>query len=366
MKRIVILYGGKSGEHEVSRVSAASVVKNLDPSSFELSLVGIRKTGEWILQRPTLVAEVREGRSPIPIEEGPRVLASPQNGLLADTWGRIDPLPCDLVFPVLHGTFGEDGTVQGLLETANLPYVGAPVLGSALGMDKVKAKIIWKAAGIPVLPWIEARKADLEPARLKALAERIGAELGWPSFVKPVCAGSSVGASKLASASELEAKLAEALEWDERVLIEPFCAAREVECAVLGNTGHGPVSFAPGEVIPSHEFYDYEAKYIDPDGARLDIPARIPEALAARVRKLAVEAYECLELAGMSRVDFFVDKQSGELYLNEVNTIPGFTSISMYPKMCEAGGVPYAELLERLIALGEARYAARAGLKFNE
>jgi D-alanine-D-alanine ligase len=365
MKKVVVLYGGKSGEHEVSRLSAASVVKHLDHKSFEPILVGIRKTGEWILQRPGLADEVRGGRSPLPIEEGPRVLPMPGGGLLQESWGRVEPLACDIVFPVLHGTFGEDGIIQGLLEAADLAYVGSPVLGSALGMDKEKAKIIWRAAGIPVLDWITARKRDLEPGRLEALAARVGKDLGWPAFVKPVSAGSSVGAGKAAGPEALGAALASALEWDERAIIEPFCPAREIECAVLGNTGWTTEAFAPGEVIPSHEFYDYEAKYIDPDGARLDIPARIPGETAERIRKVAIEAFEALEICGLSRVDFFLEKGGQGLWLNEVNTLPGFTSISMYPKMCEAGGLPYPELLARLIGLGFERHALRKALRFS-
>lgn len=365
MKKVVILYGGKSGEHEVSRISAASVVKHLDALAYEPILVGIRKNGEWVLQRPGLADEVRGGRSPLPIEDGPAILPMPARGLLRESWGRVEALPCDVVFPVLHGTFGEDGIIQGLLEAAGLPYVGAGVLGSALGMDKEKAKILWKAAGMPVVPWITARKRDLEAPGLAALSSRIGAELGWPAFIKPVSAGSSVGAAKVTGAADLKAALAAALEWDERALIEAYCPAREVECAVLGNTGGRVEAFVPGEVIPSHEFYDYEAKYIDPDGARLDIPARLAPELAQRIRALAIEAYEALEITGLSRVDFFVEKEGSGLWLNEVNTLPGFTSISMYPKMCEAGGLAYPELLARLIDLGLERHALRSNLSFN-
>lgn len=365
MRKVVVLYGGRSGEHEVSRISAASVVRHLDPLAFEPILVGVRKTGEWVLQRPGLADEVRGGRSPLPIEDGPLVLASPGRGLLQESWGRVEALACDMVFPVLHGTFGEDGIIQGLLEAAGLPYVGAAVLGSALGMDKEKAKILWKAQGIPVLPWICARRRDLEPGRLGALVAQVGEDLGWPAFVKPVSAGSSVGAAKADGPGSLGPALAAALEWDERALIEPFCAAREIECSVLGNTGGKTRAFVPGEVVPSHEFYDYEAKYIDPDGARLDIPARIPSKLSSLVMELAIKAYEALEITGLSRVDFFLAKDGEGLWLNEVNTLPGFTSISMYPKMCDAGGLPYPELLSRLIDLGYERHEARRGLKFS-
>ncbi len=367
MKKIAILYGGKSGEHEVSKVSAASVVRNLDPSQFEPILIGINKQGHFLLQSAALAAKARAGLSPLPIEEGPRVLAGPDEGLFVECGGRLEALPCDAVFPVLHGTFGEDGTIQGLLETANLPYVGAPVLGSALGMDKEKAKALWKGAGLPIVPYVLIRSAGYR-ADSGTAAAAVAQELGFPCFVKPVCAGSSVGASKAASAAELDKAVKEALNWDDKVLVEPFIEAREIECAVFGNTGgqKAPVAFAPGEVIPSHEFYDYNAKYIDPDGAALDIPAKIPTETADKIRETALKAYAALDLAGMSRVDFFLDKKTGALYLNEVNTIPGFTSISMYPKLCELGGLPYRELLTGLIGLALERYEARKGLSFNK
>ena len=254
MKRIVVLYGGKSGEHEVSRVSAASVVRNLDPLLFEVLLVGIRRSGEWLLQPSALVDEARKGLSPLPIVEGPSVLAAPSAGLYSLDSRGAAALACDLVFPVLHGTLGEDGTVQGLLEMADLPYIGAPVLGSALGMDKEKAKIIWSQSGLSVLPWICARKRELLTGRIDDLAKKVDRELGWPCFVKPVCAGSSVGASKALDFPALKAALGSALEWDERALIEPFCSAREIECSVLGNAGAedeaSPMAFVPGRGRP--------------------------------------------------------------------------------------------------------------------
>lgn len=366
MKRIVILYGGKSGEHEVSKISAASVVKNLDPAAFEPVLVGITKKGLFRLQRPELAAQARAGLTPLPIEEGPRVLAAADEGLFVEEGGRLKPLPCDAVFPVLHGTFGEDGTIQGLLETSGLPYVGAPVLGSALGMDKEKAKALWTEAGLPIVPYVLLRARDFE-ASPAAAAASVKSKLGYPCFVKPVCAGSSVGASKVGSPEGLEKALREAFAWDDKVLVEPFIEAREIECAVYGNTGGraAPKAFAPGEVAPTHEFYDYEAKYIDPDGARLEIPAKIPAETAEKVRTTALAAYAALDLAGMARVDFFLDKRDGKLYLNEVNTIPGFTSISMYPKMCELGGLAYRDLISGLIGLAIERTEARRKLSFN-
>jgi D-alanine-D-alanine ligase len=368
MKRIVILYGGRSGEHEVSLISAASIVRHLDISLFEAVLVGITKEGEWHLQDGSAAARARDSEAPLAIERGRRVFVAPGRGLAveprdssrADGSSGVEELPCDLVFPVLHGTFGEDGTIQGLLDVAGLPYVGAPVLGSALGMDKQKAKELWIESGLPVVPFIAARPSALSD--IDALAREAGARFGWPCFVKPSCAGSSVGASKVASAPALGPALRAALEWDEKALIEPFVNAREIECAVLGNAD--PVAFAPGEVEPTHEFYDYEAKYLDPKGARLEVPARITKEQTERVKAVAVAAFKACELAGMARVDFFIDRATGEVLLNEVNTIPGFTQISMYPRMCEAGGLPYPELITRLADLALERQIARSKLEF--
>jgi D-alanine-D-alanine ligase len=367
MARIVILYGGKSGEHEVSLLSAASIVRHLD-ARHEAILIGIEASGSWRLQPAGAAREARAGSGPLRIEAGPLVLASPSGGpaagLVADRGGRLEPIPCDCVFPVLHGSFGEDGTVQGLLEVADLPYVGAPVMGSALGMDKEKAKRLWMAAGLPVVPFIAVRRADLErEGGLDRLARETASRFGFPAFAKPACGGSSVGASKIHDAEDLRRALSEALAWDDKALIEPFVQAREIECSVLGNGS--PQAFPPGEIVPSHEFYDYEAKYIDPDGALLVLPAELPPGRAERVMDMAVEAYRCLDLAGMARVDFFLDRATGEILLNEVNTIPGFTSISMYPKMCETGGLAYGALVSRLVELALARHEERARLRFS-
>jgi len=362
---MVILYGGRSGEHEVSLISAASIVRHLDRSLFEAILVGVTREGDWHLQDPSPAAAAAaspagSAGAGLSISRGPRVFVSPSRGLAVETAGGFEELPCDLVFPVLHGTFGEDGTVQGLLEVAGLPYIGAPVLGSALAMDKEKAKELWLRAGLPVVPHLTVRSEDL--ADMDALERRTGARFGWPCFVKPSCAGSSVGASKVGDAEGLAAALRSALEWDEKALIEPFVQAREIECAVLGNAE--PLAFAPGEVLPTHDFYDYEAKYLDPDGARLEVPARLSKDQADRVKDLAVAAYKVCELAGMARMDFFIDKLTGEIFLNEANTIPGFTSISMYPRMCEAGGLSYPDLITRLAELALERHVGRAGLRF--
>jgi D-alanine-D-alanine ligase len=362
MKRIAIIYGGRSGEHEVSLVSAASILRNLDPKRFEAVLVGASKEGPWYLQDEAAVAAARAGKGPLSVAKGVRVFAAPGEGLVAETsGGGLKALPVDLVFPVLHGTFGEDGTVQGLLEIAGLPYVGAGVLGSAIGMDKEKAKELWLGAGLPVVPFLSVRSAALRD--LEALAREAGSRFGWPCFVKPCCGGSSVGASKVDSAEALGPALAAAFRWDEKVLVEPFVSAREIECAVLGN--EEPVAFPPGEVAPTHDFYDYEAKYLDPEGARLEVPARISPEQSDRVKSVAIAAFKACELAGMARVDFFIDKLTGEILLNEVNSIPGFTRISMYPRMCEAGGLSYSALITRLVELALERRASRARLLHN-
>jgi len=359
--RLAILYGGKSGEHEVSLRSAASVIRHLD-RSHKLHLIGITKAGAWHLQPDSVLASCLEGEDPLELRaDGPSVLAVPGTGLrVYGARGSAD-LPLDAVFPVLHGTFGEDGTVQGLLECSNLAYVGADVLGSAIGMDKEIAKILWRDAGLPIVPSITARAVDAD--RIDDLVGNVERTFGWPVFVKPARCGSSVGASKAETRSDLKSALLKALAFDTKALVEPFIAAREIECSVLGNDT--PRAFPPGELIPSHEFYDYEAKYIDPAGARFVIPAALDETTSARVMEIAVTAYTSAGLAGMARVDFFIDKKSGFIYLNEANTIPGFTSISMYPMMCESGGLPYPALLDELLALAVERKKSRSTLRYD-
>lgn len=359
--RIAILYGGKSGEHEVSLRSAASVIRHLD-RKHHVQLIGITKAGAWHLQPDSVLASCLEGADALELRSNaPSVLVVPGTGLrVYGARGSAD-LPLDVVFPVLHGTFGEDGTIQGLLECANVAYVGADVLGSAVGMDKEIAKVLWHDAGLPVVPSITARPVDV--ADIDDLASRVEKRFGWPVFVKPARCGSSVGASKAMNRSELRTTVANALAFDTKVLVEPFISAREIECSVLGNGS--PRAFPPGELIPSHEFYDYEAKYIDPDGARIVIPAPIHAETATRIQEIALAAYATAGLSGMARVDFFIDKNDGTVYLNEANTIPGFTSISMYPMMCEAGGLPYSSLLEELLELAVEQKKSRASLKYE-
>ena len=352
--RVGVIYGGRSGEHEVSVASAASIFKHLDRTRYEAVPIRIEKSGRWVLggRAPEALsaAAVIEGRATEalqPVEPSAVVSGS---GL-------------DVVFPVLHGPYGEDGTVQGLLELANIPYVGAGVLGSAVGMDKAVMKTLFAASGLPIVAHLTVlRKEWLE--QRPSIGERAADELRFPMFVKPANLGSSVGISKARSAADFADAMELAFQFDRKVVVEAAVPhAREIECAVLGNDA--PEASVPGEVIVTHPdgFYSYDAKYLDPDGASWKIPADIPPETADRVRDVSVEAFRALDLAGMARVDFFLDGKAGVLYLNEVNTIPGFTTISMYPKMWEATGLAYSSLLDRLIALALERHAEKQSLR---
>ncbi len=353
--RIGLLYGGRSGEHEVSLRSAASVLDRLDPQRYQVLLIGIDLDGIWRLQENARRHALPGQGECLALERtDPPVAVIPGRGL----YRGGEPLELEVIFPVLHGSFGEDGTVQGLLELAGLAYVGAGVLGSALAMDKEKAKQVWRQAGLPVVDFLTLR--DRSPHSLQA-AERA---FGFPLFVKPATAGSSVGIHRVGRREELDGALADAFRFSAKVLIEPAVDARELECAVLGNAE--PLAFEPGEVIPrNHAFYDYKAKYLDPEGAALVIPAQVDPQIRGQARRLAVQACRELEITGMARVDFFLSRSSGRLFLNEVNTIPGFTSISMYPKMCEAAGLPYPRLLDRLIELARESHERRGKILYR-
>lgn len=361
--KVAILYGGKSGEHEVSLISAGSVVRNIR-KEHKLNLIGIAKNGTWYLQPDSVLENAREGDGPLQLKtDCPAVVIVPGSGLrVYSSFGSSD-LQVEAVFPVLHGTFGEDGTIQGLLECANLAYVGADVLGSAIGMDKEVAKNLWCNAGLPTVPCLAVHTGDNLEIRLIEAKKRVEEGFGWPVFVKPARAGSSVGASRVASPDGFDQAAKAAFAYDTKILVEPFMTARELECSVIGNDE--PRAFEPGEIIPSHEFYDYEAKYIDPDGARLVIPAALDQGTSTHVKNLAVQAYRTAKLSGMARIDFFMDKKDGTIYLNEANTIPGFTNISMFPKMCEAGGLPYPELIEELLSLARARKKSKDLLRYD-
>lgn len=357
---IAILFGGKSGEHEVSLISASSVVRNIDSKKFKIVPIGISKSGVWFLQSDEELERVRsDEKNSFNIIEDEKNLVSviPGRGKNSFCVGG-KPLEIDAVFPCVHGTNCEDGILQGLLEAANIPYVGCSVAASALTMDKEWTKQVWQNAGLPVVPYVCVRRADLnDGAAFKKIIDGAISQFGFPLFVKPCNAGSSVGAAKAMNAQELSAALDEAFLWDNKVLIEKSIDAREIECSVTGNatiqnekSQCGKVAaYIPGEILPNHDFYDYDAKYTDPDGAVLKIPAMLEKAQIEKVRTLAQTAYKILDCSGLSRVDFFIDKNSGELFLNEINTIPGFTSISMFSKMCEAGGLKYGELITLLI-----------------
>lgn len=357
---IALLFGGKSGEHEVSLLSASSVARNIDSKKFKVIPIGISKKGIWFLQSDEELERVRSNeKNSFSIIEDEKNIVSviPGRGKNSFCVGST-MLEIDAVFPCVHGTNCEDGILQGLLESAGIPYVGCSVAASALTMDKEKTKQIWQNAGLPVVPYVCVRRADLnDGAAYKKITEEAIAKFGFPLFIKPCNAGSSVGAAKVTNAQELAAALDEAFLWDNKVLIEKSIDAREIECSVTGNatiqnekSACGKVAaYIPGEILPKHDFYDYDAKYIDPDGAILKIPAELPKAQIEEIRTLAQNAYKVLDCSGLSRVDFFIDKNSGELFLNEINVLPGFTSISMFPKMCEAGGLKYGELITLLI-----------------
>ncbi len=352
--RVVILFGGRSAEHEISLLSARNVLAALDRDRFEPSLIGIDRGGRWHRESErTLAAATGD----------PRALALDQAAPIVGIEEGLAPPAGDdvVVFPVLHGTFGEDGTVQGLLELGDVAYVGSGVLGSAVGMDKDLAKRLLRDAGIPIVDFAVVTAAGF--ARDPAAALAAAPALGYPLFVKPVNAGSSVGVSRVTGPSGLEPAVRAALAFDRKVLLERAVDAREIECAVLGNDD--PVASIPGEVLVHHPdgFYSYDAKYVDPDGASWKIPADLTPAAAARVQALAVATFRALELAGMARVDFFMERVGGALYVNEVNTIPGFTAISMYPKMWEASGLSQKDLISRLIDLALERRDARRSLR---
>ena len=346
--RVAILYGGRSAEHEVSVVSARSVMAAIDRSKYEIVPIAITKSGRWMLPAKTPDRlEAPKGSLPGTGEEGTSVALTGDAGLKPIDGGTAGVGPIDVVFPVLHGPFGEDGTVQGMLELAGVPYVGAGVLASALGMDKEMHKQLFRSRGLPVVPYLHVHTEDWQrgPDAVLELAEE---EIGLPAFTKPSSLGSSIGVSKCRTPDELRAGLNLAFEHDRKALVERAINARELECAVLGNDD--PEASIVGEILPSHEFYDFDAKYID-DASELRIPAPIPENVSEEIRHLAVEAFRAIDCAGMARVDFFYEEPTGAVYVNEINTIPGFTPISMYPKLWDATGIPYAKLIDRLIEL---------------
>jgi D-alanine-D-alanine ligase len=337
--RLAVLFGGISGEHEVSCLSAASILANLAPSRYEITSVGISKEGRWYLQPAWSGGPLR-----VIVDPALEVVVRPGSGLAVGA----TPLVLDAVFPITHGIQGEDGKIQGLLECAQLPYAGAGVLASALGMDKAIAKQLWQSLGLPVVPSITLKAVDTEePEARKAAYQLAVRTLGTPLFVKPANSGSSVGVAKVTSAAEFAPALEAAFAVDGKVLVETAVDAREIEVAVLG--GVVLRAYGPGEVAPTHDFYDYDAKYVDPEGADLVIPARLDSEATSRILGLAVKACAALEVEGFARVDFFVSRKDGRIWLNEINTLPGFTTISMFPRMAVAGGLTYAQVLDAIV-----------------
>lgn len=379
--RVGIIFGGRSGEHEVSLVSAQGIMNAMDKEKYEITPIGITKDGCWLTSGDPMKllqsgGPGAAGQIPVlsPAEVADAERAEPALGtrelVVKDTCtepsrSRRDLVPgtretgfpqVDVIFPVLHGPYGEDGTVQGLLELADIPYVGAGVLGSALGMDKIAMKAIFRSHGLPVVEDLALKRRDWEQDP-EAIMELIEKKLGYPCFVKPANLGSSVGISKVHERSELAPALDLATRYDRRMLAERAVNAREIECSVLGNDE--PIASVPGEIVPCREFYDYIAKYID-DRSELIIPADLPPEVTLRVQELAIAAFLAVDCAGMARVDFLLDRDTVELYIGELNTIPGFTPISMYPKLWEASGIPYSDLIDRLIELALERHADKS------
>lgn len=375
---IALIYGGKSGEHEISLVSASAIARNINTKKHELLLIGITKEGKWYFQEDSELERIKgdeHAHFEIKEKKENEVFIVPGGGkkntfLIGGAGGKI--ISCDVAFPALHGTYGEDGTIQGLFEMMDIPYVGCSTLASAITMDKEKTKSALAQAGIPIVPGICMRRSDFcDSEKYQEILSKAQKELGFPVFVKPCSAGSSDGAGKAENLEILKDAVKEAFEWDDKILIEKAINAREIECSVTGNptTYSGKndfeklTAYGPGEIAPKHLFYDYDAKYNDPDGADLLIPAALPEERLEEVRSLAKKAYAALDLCGLSRVDFFIDRDTDKLYLNEINTLPGFTQISMFPKMCGKFGLSFRDLTELLINEAVARFESTRKLK---
>jgi len=355
---IALLCGGRSAEHEISFLSARNILRAMDPAKYRCMVVAIDRQGQWVLSSPEQLLKDAEkparffpGRTAVGMLPGKN-----QKALLVSLANGKKLAELDVVFPALHGPFGEDGAIQGFLKTLNIPYVGAGVLGSAVGMDKEIMKKILRASGLPT-----ARFLTLRPGMPEAeLYQAVTKALGSPFFVKPAHQGSSVGIHKVAGRREFASALADAFQYAHKLVAEEFIQGRELECAVLGN--EWPIASLAGEIVPRHAWYSYDAKYRDPQGARLEMPAKISPALSDKVQDLAVRAYAALACEGMARVDFFLRGKS-ELLVNEINTIPGFTAISMYPKLWELSGIPTQALVDHLVRLAQERFAAERKIK---
>lgn len=371
--KVAIVYGGRSGEHEISLISATAIARNIN-ETHDVVLVGITKDGRWFLQDKKLLEKIRSDKSAVLsiAEDNNKIISVMPGGGKNFMATKSGDFSVDVVFPVLHGTYGEDGTIQGLFEMAGVAYVGCAVVPSAVTMDKEITKRLWRDAGLPVVPYMCMTRAVVsDSAAYDEFFQKTIDALGFPLFVKPCSAGSSDGANKATNAKELSMALMDAFQWDNKVLIEKAVNALEVECSVVGNSvtaasysdAEKVRVFGPGAIAPTHTFYDYDAKYNDPDGAALQIPAQISSDVAEKIRKLAVEAYKAVDATGLSRVDFFLDKDDGEIYLNEQNSLPGFTQISMFPKLCEHEGVSFSELIDLLLGEACELYKTKAALK---
>lgn len=342
MKKIAVFFGGRSGEHQVSLVSASSVIKALDKTKYEVVEVGITEGGEFLMGEGCM-QKFKDGNY-----EG-------LEKVVLDFSGKGN-LEMDIAYPVLHGPFGEDGTIQGLFEMLNVPYVGCGVLASSVGMDKVRSKILWKEAGIDVVPWIDFKRWQWEKNAEAIISDTMN-EIGFPCFVKPVNMGSSVGVSKAKDEGELRKAIELAMRFDSTVMVEKGLNVREIECAVLGN--NELVVSEPGEVLVGGEFYDFHDKYVN-GVSSTEIPAKITEEQKVKIREIAEKAFRAIDGSGLSRVDSFIDQDSGDIFINEINTSPGFTSISMYPKMIEHMGISYGDLVDKLIDLAVERFEEKS------
>lgn len=357
--QVCVIFGGRSGEHEISLLSAQSVINALDPDKYQILPVAITREGRWIASSDERLLAPEEVISCA--DQTVALLGDPTRRGLAiiDSDGNLSGIrPINVVFPVLHGTYGEDGTIQGLLEMADIPYVGCGVLASSSGMDKVIMKFLFEEAGLESVPFISVMRShwEAQPAEIES---RIIAEIGFPCFVKPANLGSSVGISRASDQASLSSALEIAARYDRKLIVEQGVDAREIEVSVLGNDL--PIASLPGEIVPrTAEFYDYNAKYLDADGARLVIPAEVAPELIDRLKAQAVRAFQAIDGAGLARVDFFLERGTDRLLINEINTMPGFTSISMYPKLWEASGIGYGELIDRLIELAFERHAEKS------
>lgn len=356
--KVAVIFGGRSGEHQISLLSAASVISSMDKKKYDILPIGITPDGEWIVARDSM-ALLKSGKK---VRSNATALLSldPKKMGIFTLKGNVKKkLKIDVAFPVLHGTYGEDGTIQGLLEMVDIPYVGAGVMASAIGMDKGIMKSLFKEKGLPTPDFTVVKKTDWKKNE-REIIKGVEKEIGYPCFVKPVNLGSSVGISKAKNRKQLKEALRLGFVYDRKVIVERGVNCREIECSVLGN--EEPVASCVAEIIPKNEFYDYEAKYTD-GLAEIIIPAPVPKRISERARSLSIEAYRTVDCAGMARVDFFLEKETNRLYINEVNTIPGFTHLSCYPKLFEASGIPYKKLIDKLIELAIKRHREKRGLR---